>query len=607
MLSYGKTGCETMTTNEKISRIRELMVKNNIKGLIIPSGDPHMSEYFSSHWKTREFISGFTGSVGTLVITLEESGLWVDGRYYTQGTKEIENSEIKLFKGSEPDCPKVSEYLADILNEGDVVGCNGKLFSLETMENIKNDFKEKNIKINGDIDFPNEIWKTRPQLNYEEIFYLEEKYSGKTPFEKIEILRDRIDNFGGEGIILGRLDNISWIFNIRAKDILNNPVVTSYGIILKNKSLLFTDKKRLPREVEEILNKNQIEVFEYEEIFNYILKLKNLKLILDKKEINYYLYEKMIENKNIELILKENPIPLMKGCKNKVEIENIEKAYLKDACAQVEFYAWLESKLNKNEKVTEYDCVEKLKYYRSLQENYIEESFNPIVAYGKNAAMMHYSPKKNNSSLLNKKALLLNDSGGQYLEGTTDTTRTYSLGEVTLEEKHDFTLVLKSVINLSTAIFKDGCTGSDLDILARQYLWAEGLDYRCGTGHGIGFLLNVHETPPNFRDRDVKFQEGMCVTIEPGIYKENYHGIRLENTVVVTVDKITEYGKFFKFKDITLLPMDVDVLELEIMNEKEIKWLNDYHKKVYRTLKDLVSESGREWLKIKTKKILTKY
>ncbi|WP_426709391.1 aminopeptidase P family protein [Cetobacterium sp. SF1] len=591
-----------MTANEKIYKIRELMKKNSIGAIIIPSGDPHMSEYIPEFWKTRRYVSGFTGSAGTLVILENESGLWTDGRYYSQCEKELNGSEIKLFKAMEKDCPTYGEYLGKKLPENGRVGINGKIFSIELVEKLKKEFQEKNLTLVENIDYGNDIWHERPEEKINEIFVLEEKFTGKSSREKIKKLREELEKKKLDSIVLGKLDNIAWLFNIRGRDVPNNPVVISYGYVDGEKSILFVDKRKVSSEVQEELADNGIQLKSYENIFEYCKGISG-NVSCDKKEINYSLYKVLEENKNIAISFEENPIVLMKACKNPVEIRNIEKAYLKDACAQSEFYGWLDEKMENNSSVTEYDCVEKLKYFRSKQENYFEESFNGILAYGPNAAMMHYSPKKNNSALLEKRKFLLNDSGGQYFEGTTDTTRTYALGKTSEEEKHDYTLVLKGVISLSQVVFKEGTSAGELDILCRQFFWNEGLDYRCGTGHGIGFMLNVHENPPSFKDKITKLMEGMCITIEPGVYKENSHGIRIENTVVVTEAMETEYGKFFKFKNFTLLPIDIESLDIGMLSKNEIDWINNYHEIIFEKVYPKLSETGKKWLREKAKKI----
>ncbi len=593
-----------MTTNEKIAQIRELMKRDNVQAIIIPSGDPHMSEYFSEHWKTRCFVSGFTGSVGTYIITETASGLWVDGRYYVQAEKQIADSEAVLFRASEPDCPTFSQYLHDVLPENSVVGLNGKLFSVHAINEMKELFADKDISIAIDKDYGNDIWENRPEEVYTPAYYLDEKYCGKSAAQKIADVREALAKNGCDALVVGRLDNTNWLFNVRAKDIPNSPIVISYGFISKDSAVLFTALSRLSDEAKQILAENGVVLKEYEEIYPYLEQLNHQATVLcDDNEVNYMLYNAMQNNSNIMLVPGTSPIPMMKAIKNETEIANTYKAYLKDGCAEAEFYGWLFEALENGENPTEWDCSEKIAHFRSLQEHYDSESFTAIMAYRDNAAMMHYAPTSDNCKTLEREHLFLNDSGGQYFEGTTDTTRTFALGEISAQERRDFTTSLRGVIALSRQKFLAGSTGSDLDNLCRGHVWQDGLNYRCGTGHGVGYFLNVHEAPPNFRDRTVALEEGMFITIEPGVYTEGSHGIRTENAVVVRKDIKTEYGQFYRFDTFTVVPIDTDCLDLSLMNDDDIQWLNDYHKHVYSEVSPLVSERARNWLEKKTQPI----
>ena len=592
-----------MTVNEKISKVREKMISDNIDAFIVPSSDPHMTEYLPARWKTRSFISGFTGSVGTFLITKTGSGLWVDGRYYAQAEKEIKDTEITLFYGADPDCPTFHKYLGDTLESGSTVGFSGMTMQSSLVAKMEKDFKAMSIKINSTLDYVNDIWTDRPAPNYTDVFYLDEKFSGESAKSKVDRLKKELVNLNADSIVLGALDNISWLFNIRANDIHCNPFVTSYAFVSKNETILFTDDSRISKEVSGILSKNGITLMGYEDIFLYVKEISDLQVLCDEDEINYSLLETIKSNKNISTVIELNPVYLMKACKSKKEIANLHIAYLKDACANAEFYAWFFEALENNETITEYDLVLKVAHYRSLHKNYFEESFDAILAYKDNAAMMHYKPSQNESKKIERSNLLLNDSGGQYFNGTTDTTRTFALGKITDEERHDFTLVVKGVIALSNAIFKDSCTGSDLDILCRQFHWSEGLDYRCGTGHGVGFMLGVHEAPPSFKERNIKFKEGMTITIEPGVYTAGSHGVRIENTVVVVPHITTEYGSFYKFETFTLVPIDTNCIDKSLLTVEEINWINSYHKKVFEMVSPLVSDKASKWLFKKTKSI----
>ena len=587
-----------MTTNEKITRIRQLMARDQVQAVIIPSGDPHMSEYFSEHWKTRRFVSGFTGSVGTYVITENASGLWVDGRYYVQAEKQIADSEAVLFRASEPDCPTFSQYLLDNLAPNSVVGLNGKLFSLSMMEQMQQLFAQKGITLNIQADYGNDIWEDRPAEEYTPAYYFDEKYCGKSAAQKLSEVRDALAKQGCDALVVGRLDNSNWLFNVRANDIPNSPIAISYGFVSSDQAVLFTALSRVSAQAAEQLAKNGVTLREYEDIYPFLSSLQtDARVLCDPDEVNYLLYNQMQNNSHLTLVKGVDPIPMMKAVKNETEIANTRLAYLKDGCAEAEFYGWLFEALEKGETVTEWKCSQKIAEFRAQQKHYVSESFTAIIAYRENAAMMHYAPLPQACSTIERENMLLNDSGGQYFTGTTDTTRTFAMGELTDEERRDYTIVLKSVIAMSTAVFKEGMTGYGLDILCREGLWKYGLDYRCGTGHGVGYMLNVHEGPQSLGDRTTKLQPGMVLTIEPGIYTEGSHGIRTENTAVVAMGEKTEYGQFYHFETFTVVPIDTTPLKLEMMTNEEIEWLNAFNQHAYQTVAPHVSPRAEQWLK----------
>lgn len=592
-----------MTVNEKISVLRMIMQQHGISALIIPGADPHMSEYFSEHWATMTFISGFTGEAGTLVITDKESGLWTDGRYYIQAANELSGTEVKLFRASEPETPSISAYLVDNLADNSIVGINGKLFSTSYIKKLREKLDAKHIGINAGIDYANDIWTLRPAEKHTPAYCLSTEYTGKTADEKLSEVRAELKKAGADSLIISRLDNIAWLFNIRADDVPCNPVVISYAILTDNSAALFTDCSRIPGKVRSMLRDNFIELHEYDEVFSFIEALDGEHTVLmDEDEVNYSLYEACMNNHQLTVINKENPIPMLKACKNETEIANTFKAYLYDGAAEAEFYAWLDNEMKQGIMHDEWYLSNKLHEFREAQPGFCGDSFTAIIAYRDNAAMMHYSPQPQAAKTLAPEHLMLNDSGGQYLCGTTDTTRTIALGEISDEERRDFTLVLKGVIALSTVKFKEGTCGRDLDILARNPVWQLGIDYRCGTGHGVGYLLNVHEGPHSFRN-NVPLREGMVLTIEPGVYTEGSHGIRTENTVVVRKDVKNEYAQFYRFDTYTVVPIDTSCLDLSLMTDSEIKWLNDYHKHVFETVSPICSESAKAWLSEKTQPI----
>ena len=593
-----------MTVNEKIAKIREKMDAAGVDALVIPSADPHMSEYVSDHWKTRAWVSGFTGSAGSFVITKNVAGLWTDGRYYVQAERQLAGSEGVLFKMNEPTTPKIHEYLAKELPENAVVGLNGQLFSAAYIATMEKAFAAKHITIKGDADYANDIWEDRPAESATEIYHLPVKYTGKSASEKIKEVREKLTEEGADALVVSTLDSVGWLYNIRANDVTCTPVAIAYAFVSQNDAILFTNRKCVSGDLLRILSESGITIRDYEQVFEYIANIKKeLRVLCDENQMNYALCQAVKGNDNLTYMTGKNPIALMKAIKNETEIKNIQEAYIQDGIAEAEFYGWLFEALEKGEEITEYSASEKLFSFRQQREHFIEDSFTAIIAYHDNAAMMHYAPKAEGSAKLERSHLLLNDSGGQYLTGTTDTTRTVALGELTEEERRDYTLVLKSVISLSTAIFKDGINGYGLDTLTRSVLWKYGLDYRCGTGHGVGYLLNVHEGPHGLGNREIKFQDGMTVTIEPGVYTEGSHGIRTENHTVVVKDVNNEYGQFYHFETFTLVPIDTTPLKVEMMSDEEIQWINAFNKRAYDKISPLVSPRALAWLEKSCKPI----
>lgn len=587
-----------MTVNERIAYIRNRMKEESIDACLIPSADPHMSEYVSDHWKTRAFVSGFSGSAGTFVITGEISGLWTDGRYYVQAGKELSGSEAVLFRASDAGCPTPVSYLADHLPEGSIIGINGRLFSASALEKMRQELSEKGIAVEINVDIANELWEQegRPCEEFTEAYALDACYTGKTAAEKIGELREKLSEKHADAIVLSKLDNIAWLFNIRANDVENNPVVISYAFVSAERAVLFTEQGRIPDALKVQLEKDGIGLLPYNDIYSFLAESdESCRVLCDRDELNSALYTAAEENPAFTVVNGEDPIFLMKACKNPTENQNTQNAYRKDGCALAEFYGWLYEKMAAGKKLTEYECVEKMAEFRGAQPLNKGDSFGAIIAYRENAAMMHYAPHPDASAILEPAHLLLIDSGGQYLDGTTDTTRTFALGPISETERHDFTLALKGSIALMEAVFKKGTSGSQLDVLCREFFWREGLDYRCGTGHGVGFMLNVHEGPQGFGST-VKLEEGMVLTVEPGVYREGEHGIRTENVVHVVKGEDTEYGQMMRFENFTLVPIDIFCLDLSIMTDHEIDWLNRYHQKVWEEISPRVSERAQNWL-----------
>lgn len=591
-----------MTANEKIQKIRELMIKNKINMYIIPSADFHQSEYVGEYFRCREYVSGFTGSAGTLLITQEKSYLWTDGRYFIQAEKEIENSEIELFKSGTEGTPTITEFLKNNLKTYDTLGFDGRTVSYKEMLNYKEAGQGKNIRINIDFDFTGEIWKDRPSLSAEKAFLLDIKYAGENVQSKLERLRKVMKETEADIHIISSLDDIAWLFNIRGKDIPCSPVVLSYALITQEKAVLFIDKNKLDDNIIQFFNDNNIETADYFEFYNTLKNIENTKkVMLDYSRINAAVYNSL--SFPVKKINKVNPVQDFKAVKNETEIKNIINAHIKDGAAFTKFMYWLKNSIGKFE-ITEKSAADKIDSLRKEQEGFIDLSFETISAYSSNAAMMHYTADENSNAVLEKKNLLLVDSGGQYFEGTTDITRTIALGEINDTVRLHYTTVLKSLIALSNTKFLHGTKGCNLDSIARTPIWELGLDYRCATGHGVGYLLNVHEGPNILRlSAEFIMEENMITTIEPGIYIEGSHGIRIENEVLSKNWIKNEYGQFMEFVPVTFAPIDIDAVDISLLSQKEKDYLNNYHKLVFEKISPLLNEDEREWLKIYTREI----
>ena len=594
--------------NERISKLREAMKEKEIFAYMIPSSDYHQSEYVGDYFKLREYMSGFTGSAGTLVVTMEEAGLWTDGRYFIQAEEELKNSEIKLFRMFEEGVPTISEYLLDKISSGKKLGFDGKVISANLGKTINDKLNDKNIEIIYEFDLVDEIYKDRPYLSNKDAFLLDIKYAGESSSKKIERLRSEMKRQEATVHIITSLDDIAWLFNIRGKDVLYNPVVLSYVAITLNDIYLFIDESKLNEEILTEFKKDDVCIMKYNEVYDFIKNIKNNEVILiDSSRVNYSIY--MGIPSCIKKIENTNPTTIMKSIKNENEIKNMMNSHIKDGVAVTKFMYWLKQNIGKID-ITEISASEKLESLRKEQKEFIEPSFSTIAAYKDHAAMMHYSASSENQYKLEKEGLFLVDSGGQYLDGTTDITRTIALGEISKELKYHFTTVVRGMICLSKAKFLYGTRGVNLDILARGPLWECDIDYKCGTGHGIGFLLNVHEGPNSFywkigedKVNNPIIEEGMITTNEPGIYVEGSHGIRIENEIVARKGNKNEYGQFMYFEPITLAPIDLDAIDTKYMNKDEIKYLNDYHRLVYDKISPYLDANEKVWLKEYTKEV----
>ncbi len=596
-----------MTIREKLEALRALMTERDIDAYIIPTSDFHETEYVGDYFKAREFMSGFTGSTGTLVVFQKSAALWVDGRYFIQASKELKDSTIDMMKAGEVGTPTIIQYLLANIKESGNLGFDGRVINTALAKTFNDTLSDKRIQFLYDEDLVGMIWKQRPPLPKGKSFLLEEKYCGKSVHDKLHDIRKYMKERSCSHHIMTTLDDIAWTFNMRGNDIPCFPVVLAFAIITLESAYLFVDQEKVCIELKDMFTKNGIIIKDYTDIYSFVSDISARSIMLDSCKVNFKITNCL--KKNVRIVDCTNPTQLWKAKKNETELKNINIAHIKDGVAVTKFMFWIKNAIGK-ELITEFSAAEKIDKLRSEQENYIEPSFNTISAYNSNAAMMHYRALPDTCSMLKTEGLLLIDSGGQYLEGTTDITRTIALGEITNEMRKHFTTVLKSMISLSKAKFLHGCSGMNLDILARGPIWNLGIDYKSGTGHGVGFLLNVHEAPNGFRWKKVPerndsgvLEEGMVTSNEPGIYIEGSHGIRIENEIVVKKDVLNEYGQFMKFETITFAPIDLDAVDPTLLSIDEKEWLNNYHKNVYEKISPFLDEEEKVWLKKYTKEV----
>lgn len=593
---------------ERLTALREEMKRRSIDIYVVPTADFHESEYVGEHFKARKFITGFTGSAGTAVITLKEAGLWTDGRYFVQAEKQLEGSTVTLYRMAEEGVPAVEEFVKDKLPQGGCIGFDGRTVNGAWGEKFAAIAEEKGGSLSVGEDLINLIWTDRPELSKAPLFILEEKYSGKSTAEKIKDVRAKMAEEGADVHILTSLCDIAWLLNIRGGDIQSVPVVLSYLVLTRDQCIWFLQEEVVDDTIRAYLKENHIETRPYDDIYTYVPTiLESTVVLMNKSSVNYRICSEL--NKNIQVINKPNPTELMKAVKNPVEVDNTRLAHVKDGVAVTKFMYWLKTNIGKIP-MTEISASDYLEARRREQENFIDLSFTTISAYGANAAMMHYSATPESNTELKPEGFLLVDSGGHYYEGTTDITRTFVLGTISDEMKQHFTAVCRSNMKLANAKFLYGACGLNLDILARGPLWDMGIDYKCGTGHGVGYILNVHEGPNGFRWKIVPerhdsgvLEEGMITTDEPGVYMEGKYGIRTENELVCRKAEKNEYGQFMEFENITYAPIDLDGIDPEQMSPREKQMLNDYHKKVYEVLSPYMTEEENEWLKKYTRAI----
>lgn len=585
----------------RLERLRRQMKEKGIDYYLIPTSDFHNSEYVHAYFKVREHFSGFTGSNGTLVISKEEAGLWTDGRYFIQAEQELEGTGITLYRMGEEGVPDIAGYLSSAMKEGQVLGFDGRTVSAAFGLRLKKKLQPMEITFHYDEDVAGDLWEDRCQLPASKLMLLSSELCGADVEEKIAAVREKMKEASAQSLLIGRLDDLMWLLNIRGKDVDCNPVALSYGFLTLTECFFFVQKEALTKEARDYAEKVQIQLKDYSEILPFLEKEKIAQpVMLDRNHISYILYE--AAGKRGEIVDIQNPTELLKARKNETELERMREIYKKDSAAVCRFLYWVKKNAG-SIPMDEVTAAGQIDGYRREIEEYLDLSFPTICGYGPNAAMMHYSATPEKKSEIRPEGMLLVDSGGQYFGGTTDVTRTIVLGEITEEEKKFFTRVAMGMLRLAGARFLHGCTGRNLDILARQPLWDCATDYKCGTGHGIGYMLNVHEGPHGIRwkynpgDKETVLESGMVVSNEPGVYKEGSFGIRTENILVVREDVKNEDGQFLCFEHLTYVPVDRDGLDLKEMQPGDIKLLNEYHREVYKRISGYLDEETREWLK----------
>ncbi|HOO42522.1 MAG TPA: aminopeptidase P family N-terminal domain-containing protein [Bacteroidales bacterium] len=590
-----------MNVTEKIQALRTLMQQAGWDAAVISGTDPHGSEYLPERWQQRKWISGFTGSYGTVVITQDHAGLWTDTRYFIQFKKELKDTEFELHPLRVPDAVDYPEWLASTLPPGAVVGIDGECVTYREAQRLIKLLKEVNATMENRPSFPDKLWKDRPELPMNPVFILEEKYTGKATRDKLERLRRQIKAQGCTHIILNSLDQIAWLFNIRCHDIPYNPVAVSYALVDETNAIFFVTPGKISDNVKKVLGEHGVEVMPYDSLYGVLQSLpEGTKMMADGNTLNYSTLEYMLTR----FVVRDVPSPVIldKAIKNSIETEGFRKAYQNDGIALERFFFWLEKSMEKDVCLTEADVAKKLTWMRTLAEGSMGDSFQYISAYGPNASLPHYSTNPETASTLLKKGLYLIDSGGHYLYGTTDITRTVPLGPLTQEEREDYTLALKGMIALSRSVFLKGTKGTHLDMLVRDPLWRHRRNYGHGTGHGTGHFLCVHEGPQDIRLtwRDQDILPGMVTSNEPGIYREGFHGVRHENVLLCNLLEENEFGIWLGFETLTLCHIDTSPLIVSLMEPSEVEWLNDYNRSVYTKLAPFLTYEESVWLEKKT-------
>ena len=595
-----------MKVTERISALQALMCEQGINVYIVPTADYHQSEYVGEHFKARAFLTGFTGSAGTAVVMRDKAYLWTDGRYFLQAAAQLEGTGITLMKSGEEGVPEINDFLRNELCEGGVIGFDGRTAGTEEGKEFEKIAGEKSGSISYENDLVGIIWEDRPEISRKPAFSLPLSYAGESTASKLERIRSKMKEQKADILLLTGLDDIGWMLNIRGRDVEYFPLLLSYAVVKTDEVELYVDEEKLDADIKIELAENCIRVYNYNDIYEKVKCFaEGTRVWLDVHQVNYALYRNLPAQ--VTVIEQEHPLVLMKAVKNEIEVENIREAHIKDGVAHTKFMYWLKHNIGKN-RMTEMSASDKLEQLRREQGDFISPSFDPICAYKEHAAIVHYSSSPETNVELKPEGLFLTDTGGNYYQGSTDITRTVALGPVTETERKHFTMVVVSMLNLADAVFLYGSTGMNLDYIAREPFWRQHLNYNHGTGHGVGYLGNIHEPPQRFHwkysaNSCQALEKNMVITDEPGIYIEGSHGIRIENELLVCEGEKNEYGQFMHFEHLTFVPIDLDALEPGLMTEKERQLLNSYHRKVYEKIAPYLNEDERDWLKVYTREI----
>ena len=592
--------------SKRITALRAIMKREGIDYYYIPTADFHESEYVVEYFKARKFITGFTGSAGVAVIGQEEAWLWTDGRYFIQAAAQIEGSGFGLMKMGQEGVPTVMQYLGEKLQEGQCIGFDARVVNTNDAKEFAKIAAKKHGSLKADRDLLDEVWTDRPALVHQPADVLKDEFNGEATASKLARVREQMEKEEAQYHIISTLDDIAWILNVRGNDIPHVPVVLSFLVIGKEDAMWFVEENALSDAVKEMAAECGITIRPYEDVYAYAATIpENSTVLLDKRKVNYRITNALSET--VHIVSKANPSQLMKSIKNEIELENTRKAHLLDGIAVTKFMYWLKKNVGKIP-MDEVSVSDYLQSLREQMEGYRDISFDTIAGYNANAAMMHYKAEPDTAAKLEPQGMLLVDSGGHYDTGTTDITRTFVLGPISDIQKKHFTMVVKSNLNLANVKFLYGCNGISLDVICREPIWKENLDYQCGTGHGVGYLLNVHEGPNSFRWQyrpgfDNPFEAGMITTDEPGIYLQGQYGIRTENELICFKGEKNQYGQFMGFENITYVPIDLDGIDKQYLNAEDVKQLNDYHKMVYEKISPYMTPEENEWLKEYTREI----